>query len=49
MKKFLGIDRTPSLLERPLSAASKLNSDLPADLEMESIPPMEHLSLVDAH
>ena len=48
MKNFLGIDRTPSLLERPLSAASKLKSDLPTDLEMESIPPIEHLSLVEA-
>ena len=41
MKTFLGIDRTPSALERSLSAASKLKSELPTYLEMESIPLME--------
>ena len=47
MKKFLGTDRTPPALEGSLSAASKLKSELPTDLEMESIPPMELLSLVE--
>ena len=47
MKKFLGTNRTPPALEGSLSAASKLKSELPTDLEMESIPPMELLSLVE--
>ena len=47
IKNFLGIDRTPPLLERSLSAASKVKSHLPADLELESIPPIELLSLVE--
>ena len=38
MKTFLSIYRTPPSLERSLSSASKLKSDLPTDLEMESIP-----------
>ena len=46
-KFFLGIDITPPSLERLISAASKLKSDIPADLEMESIPPIELLSLVE--
>ena len=32
------IDRTPPALERSISAASKLKSELQTDLEMESIP-----------
>ena len=47
MKKLLDIDRAPPSLERSLSAASKLKSDLPTDLELESIPPIERLSLVE--
>ena len=47
MKKFLCIDRTPPSLERSISAATKLKAALPTDLEMESIPPMELLSLVE--
>ena len=47
MKNFLGTNRTPPALEGSLSAASKLKSELPTDLEMESIPPMELLSLVE--
>ena len=43
MKKFLGIDTTPPSLERSISAASKLKSELPTDLQMESIP-LEELS-----
>ena len=38
MKNFLGIDKAPPLLERSVSAASKLKSELPTDLQMESIP-----------
>ena len=37
MKNFLGIDTTPPLLERSISAATKLKSELPTDLQMESI------------
>ena len=37
MKNFLGID-TPPVLERLISAASKLKSGLPTDLQMEGIP-----------
>ena len=47
MKKFLGIDRMPPLLERSLSAASKLKSELPTDLEIESISLEEVSSLVE--
>ena len=47
MKIFLGIDRTPPALERSLSAASKLKSELTTVLEMESIPLEEPLSLVE--
>ena len=47
MKKFLGINRTPPALERLLSPASKLKSELPTDLEMESITPIELSSLVE--
>ena len=46
MKNFLGID-TPPVLERSISAASKLKSELPADLQMESIPLKELSSLVE--
>ena len=47
MKNFLCIDGTPPSLERSISAATKLKAALPTDLEMESIPPMELLSLVE--
>ena len=43
MKFFLGIDKTPSALERSFKAATKLNCEIPTDLEMESIP-LEELS-----
>ena len=46
MKKLLDIDRAPPSLERSLSAASKLKSDLPTDLQMESIPREKLSSLV---
>ena len=47
MKNFLGIDRTPPAQERSLSAANKLKSELPTELEMESIPLEELSSLVE--
>ena len=47
MKKFLFINTTLPLLERSISAASKLKSELPTDLEMKSIPLKEHSSLVE--
>ena len=37
MKSVLSLDETPSALERPVKAATKLSCDLPTDLEMESI------------
>ena len=43
MKNFLGIDKTPSVLERSFKAATKLDRELPMDLEMESIA-LEELS-----
>ena len=47
MKKFLGIDRTPPALERSFKTASKLKSELPTDLQMESILLEELSSLVE--
>ena len=48
MKSVLSLDKTPSALERSISAASKL--ELPTDLQMESIPLKELSSLVkDIH
>ena len=47
MKNFLGIDMTPALLERLISAAAKLKSELPIDLQMEIIPLRELSSLVE--
>ena len=46
MKNFLGIN-TPPVLERLISTASKLKSELPTDLQMESIPLKELSSLVE--
>ena len=43
MKNFLGVNKTPPALERSFKAATKLNRELPTDLEMESIP-MEEVS-----
>ena len=40
---FLSLGETPSALERSFKAATKLNRELPTDLEMESIP-LEELS-----
>ena len=47
MKIFVSIDRTPPALERLFSPASKLKSELPTDLQMESIPPVELSSLLE--
>ena len=47
MKIFSGVDKTPPSLERSFKAATKLEGELPTDIEMESIPPMELLSLVE--
>ena len=47
MKSVLSLDETPSALERSISAASKLKSELPTDLQMESIPLNELLSLIE--
>ena len=47
MKIFLGVDKTPPALERPLKAATKLKAELQSDLEMESIPLKELSSLVE--
>ena len=43
MKNFLGIKRTPPAWKRSISAAINLKSELPTDLQMESIP-LEELS-----
>ena len=47
MKNFLGVDKTPPALARSFKAATKLNRELPTDLEMESIPLEELSSLVE--
>ena len=47
MKSVLSLDETPSALERSIGAASKLKSELPTDLQMESIPLKELLSLIE--
>ena len=41
------LDETPSALERYFKAAAKLRPELPAGIEMESIPLEELLSLVE--
>ena len=46
MKSVLSLDETPSALESSISAANKLKSELPTNLQMESIPPKELSSLV---
>ena len=47
MKNFLGVDKTPPLLERSFKAATRLKGELPTDLEMESIPLEELSSFVE--
>ena len=38
MKNMLGLDETPSRLERSKTAARKLASIIPTDLQMDNIP-----------
>ena len=47
MKSVLSLDQTPSALEGSISAASKLKSELPTDLQMKSIPLRELSSLLE--
>ena len=47
MKSVLSLNETPSALERSFKAATKLNRELPTDLEMESILLMELSSLAE--
>ena len=47
MKNFLGIDKTPPVLKKSFKAATKPICELPADLEMESIPLKELSSLAE--
>ena len=47
MKNFLGIDKTPPVLERSLRAATKLKAGLLTDLEMEDIPLKDLSSLAE--
>ena len=47
MKNFLGIDETSPALEKSFKAATKLNRELPTDLEMETIPLEELSSLAE--
>ena len=45
MKNVLSLDDTPSAFERSLKTATKLKTELPTDLQMESIPLGELSSL----
>ena len=47
MKSVLSLDKTPPALERSFKVATKLNRELPTDLEMESVPLMELSSLAE--
>ena len=47
MKNVSGLDETPSALKRLVKAASKFKSELPTDLQMESIPLKELSSLAE--
>ena len=47
MKNVSGVGKTPPALERSSKAATKLNSELPTDLKMESIRLEELWSLVE--
>ena len=50
VKNFLGIDKTPPVLERSLRAATKLKGGLPTDSEMENVPLKDLSSLAaDIH
>ena len=47
MKSVLSLDETPPSPKRLISAATKLKSELPTDLQMESILPKKLSSLVE--
>ena len=47
MKNVLSLDEAPSAWERSFKAATKLRRELAKDIEMESIPLIELLSLVE--
>ena len=47
MENFLGIETTLPSLERSISATTKLEAELPTDLQMESIPLQELSSLTE--
>ena len=47
MKGVLSLEKSPPSLERSISAASKLNVELPTDPQMESIPLKELSTLVE--
>ena len=47
MKIFLGIDKTPPVLERSVKVATKLKAGLRTDLQMETIPLKDLSSLVE--
>ena len=47
LKSVSNLDQTPSALEKSISAATKLQSELPTGLEMESIPLKELSSLAE--
>ena len=47
MESVLSVDETPTALERSVKTATKLKSELPTDLQMESIPLKELFSLVE--
>ena len=47
MENFLGIETTLPSLERSISAATKLEAELPTDLQMESILLQELSSLTE--
>ena len=47
MKSVLSLDETPSALERSVKAATKLKSELPTALQMESIPLKDLSSLAE--
>ena len=47
MKSASSLDQTPSALERSVKAATKFRHKLPTDVEMESIPLEQLLSLAE--
>ena len=47
MKSVLSLDETPSVLKRSVEAATKLKSELPTYLQMESIPLKDLSSIVE--